>query len=750
MKNMFRRRKPKYNSFHKIWLKLYLVTLISVLLPTVILGGWFSFTWREQQLNSHIAESNAYMQNISRTIHQNFLNIENDIQFEKTDSTFYDYKKMSKPGEYVTELQSVSKRLVSLYQKYSFITSTYFYDPYYNIIASNVYGTYDMQDFSDNEWIAACAADTYQIQRLDARMNANKEILNDEVQLRLLQYRPEPVLTIVGSGTRSIKIAVNVSLSGLIDYLDDIYRLENGDFYIMRASKEVLAANTHSMDTADFAFELAEHAGGYIMQDTGGYFIQKISETDLYCVLYQPLDAVQQSYQYFQRYIWTICLIIIAVTAGTAVVLSKQVYSPVEDMVKNIHGLARAGKRADEVKDEIAYIKEIYDDLENSHETMRKTLNSYEHIVSAYNFKAFLNEMIPYEQVAEMVEAIRGRAEEERPFQVALLRIAKSAEIPSSSRLNGLDIIDTYINSAAKGAFLDMDNRTYLAFLSGSAECLKDLIQIISRIIEEIFETEVFVGVSKVCEDNTQILHSFQQAKQTMEHAHFFGIHEICSPEGQPEKTTLDVSLLADCEAGIVKAILSRDMERVSACFRTLETLRGHMYVSSVRASYHRLLTTIMKEFKLTSISQENYIEEFRQLETLSEMQDFLMSLAEKTIQHLKTGKDASSKYCTKAKHYIEENYMKNLSVSDISDAIGISYTHLSKLFKDCEKVGLLDYLNIVRIEKSKKYLLQTDDTIAKISEQVGYNNAQSYQRFFKKMVGLTPGEYRRSIDRGE
>jgi YesN/AraC family two-component response regulator len=56
----------------------------------------------------------------------------------------------------------------------------------------------------------------------------------------------------------------------------------------------------------------------------------------------------------------------------------------------------------------------------------------------------------------------------------------------------------------------------------------------------------------------------------------------------------------------------------------------------------------------------------------------------------------------------------------------------------------LTDYLNNNRIEKSKDYLANTFLTLCEISEKVGYNNVQSYQRFFKKYINITPGDYRK------
>lgn len=104
------------------------------------------------------------------------------------------------------------------------------------------------------------------------------------------------------------------------------------------------------------------------------------------------------------------------------------------------------------------------------------------------------------------------------------------------------------------------------------------------------------------------------------------------------------------------------------------------------------------------------------------------------------------NKYYLDAVTYIQENYWKNINVTEVADAIGISYVYLNKVFKAHheKEEKLIDYLNRIRIQKAAELLQQTDETLAVIAQKVGYNNAQSFSRFFKKYKGLTPGEWKR------
>lgn len=70
--------------------------------------------------------------------------------------------------------------------------------------------------------------------------------------------------------------------------------------------------------------------------------------------------------------------------------------------------------------------------------------------------------------------------------------------------------------------------------------------------------------------------------------------------------------------------------------------------------------------------------------------------------------------------------------------------TYLSNLFKKETGVGVVDYLNRIRIREAKKLLLSTNDKNYEIGEKVGIPNASYFSTIFKKETGMTIQEFRR------
>jgi len=92
---------------------------------------------------------------------------------------------------------------------------------------------------------------------------------------------------------------------------------------------------------------------------------------------------------------------------------------------------------------------------------------------------------------------------------------------------------------------------------------------------------------------------------------------------------------------------------------------------------------------------------------------------------------------------YITNNYQKDIGIKDISESIGLSYSHVRKIFMDEVGESIIDYINNIRVKEAKELLIKTKLSIKNIATNLGYNNDQSFTRFFKKYEGITPGEYR-------
>jgi two-component system response regulator YesN len=95
------------------------------------------------------------------------------------------------------------------------------------------------------------------------------------------------------------------------------------------------------------------------------------------------------------------------------------------------------------------------------------------------------------------------------------------------------------------------------------------------------------------------------------------------------------------------------------------------------------------------------------------------------------------------ARTYIRKHFTEQIDLSAIAAKLGISPAYLTKLFNKYEKCSPIKYLTDLRIAEAKQLLYNTQLTIKEVSERVGYQNQFYFSRVFRKIIKLSPSEYR-------
>lgn len=119
-------------------------------------------------------------------------------------------------------------------------------------------------------------------------------------------------------------------------------------------------------------------------------------------------------------------------------------------------------------------------------------------------------------------------------------------------------------------------------------------------------------------------------------------------------------------------------------------------------------------------------------LNSLSEM----MTLVEGISQRQDAVEDAVA--------YIRKNYQRSdLMLKEVADVVSLSQSHFSSQFKAKMGLSYVKFLTAVRLDAAKKLLLTTDQSIASISEMIGYPNVTNFYRHFRSATKMTPAAFR-------
>lgn len=97
-----------------------------------------------------------------------------------------------------------------------------------------------------------------------------------------------------------------------------------------------------------------------------------------------------------------------------------------------------------------------------------------------------------------------------------------------------------------------------------------------------------------------------------------------------------------------------------------------------------------------------------------------------------------------KAEEYVRSNYAnEGLSLDDICEALGVSNSYFSTIFKKETGNSFVGYLTDYRMERASRLLIETNEKSYIIARSVGYTDPNYFSYVFKRKFGVSPSKYR-------
>ncbi len=277
-----------------------------------------------------------------------------------------------------------------------------------------------------------------------------------------------------------------------------------------------------------------------------------------------------------------------------------------------------------------------------------------------------------------------------------------------------------------------------------------NMIQVLDSIAKHITMTSdktVTIGTSDVYERMSMLPIAYKEASERVSRRTILGKNSIIT---ESDKTR--VAYLPEKELNIlISCIEKEDVEKLE---KTIETLKYSIKEGIIELTSEQVQTFInylccgLIRYTSTlsidcSISYDTILN-LISYETLEDMLNYLKAEITKLINNkIQSGKDEMNTLRTVAS-YLQENYRKDIDVNTIAHDLNLSYSRLRKIVLDGCGLNVNDYINHKRISEAKKLITNSDKNIYEIAVEVGYNNEQSFARYFKKFEKITPGEYRK------
>lgn len=288
---------------------------------------------------------------------------------------------------------------------------------------------------------------------------------------------------------------------------------------------------------------------------------------------------------------------------------------------------------------------------------------------------------------------------------------------------------------------------------SGYDQRLKaiELGESIYQSLDRIVDSNIYIGIGstyKIANANGSYLEAVR-AIGKMRDEHVLHIQDA-SGSSEDQNALVLQKTKAD-EGVLMKHLDDGEYEQVAQCivriFSRLQKQYGTMGNVVRNVSMEMLVlmhTTAYRQGIHDGLETDSYLDEVKELDSISKLESYCLLKAKIITDNMRKIKESNlSQVIQNAKDYIDAHYMEELGLKDVSEAVSISPQYFSKIFKADLGVNFIDYLTKVRMEKAKELLKTNNLSVKEISFEIGYNDPNYFSRLFKKVVGVSPTEYK-------
>lgn len=306
------------------------------------------------------------------------------------------------------------------------------------------------------------------------------------------------------------------------------------------------------------------------------------------------------------------------------------------------------------------------------------------------------------------------------------------------------------------------DNRMgMIVGLSGENALAREKIRIFAdkglQWVAEHLRLSLIFGVGHVVREWEQVGKSYKAAVDVLQHKMSLGKKAVIMSEDLPEDADRKWYKYVQYGSELVREFRLLTGEWRASLERLFEQLeKDCLKDEDIRMALQTMMDMLSSELsEMSSDLHEHFtgaesaalqraIEETVTLEKLKALYSERLTEIYRSYVALSETKNHRA-MINELKAYIEENFENpDLSLKHLSDRFHITGKYASYLFKEEFNMKFVDFIVQLRMERAEVLLAETEESVQNIALLVGYANSITFGRVFKRITGVTPGEYRK------
>ncbi|MBO0994041.1 helix-turn-helix domain-containing protein [Bacillus sp. SD088] len=470
-----------------------------------------------------------------------------------------------------------------------------------------------------------------------------------------------------------------------------------------------------------------------------------------------PIRAITKNSKDIGWYTAIVCGIILLATIIAVSLSSRHLYQPILHMYQSVVS-HEGSKNILNLKDEFISIRNGISQFQDQIETQR------EHLKEFFVLGLFMGQL-KVEKINEMVEDLEfntdwqslavlviendmlGKAKYKEADNELILYSIKnliSKSVPIGVRFPPVVLNDYQVNIIQIHEKNPKDHNKYLYSLAEE----------IHRLVQNYHELNIRIGISRPYRNLANTEYAYNEATEALR------FYQKIEP-----RTIINID-------DVVLVHTEKSIFPKQVCQELIDSIKG-AHTEEAERSINEFMVTVTKY----NISFQQYQNIMVQLlskllelvEELNETSEALFGnklLFEEILRHKNIDEVRSwftktilppilEKYAEKQRSaqinitvsvisIIEKEFTSNLTLEMIAAKINFHPSYISRVFKKATGLSFSEYLLKFRVKKMKQMLRETDLKISEIAEIFHFNSSASFIRSFRKVEGMTPGQYRK------
>lgn len=462
------------------------------------------------------------------------------------------------------------------------------------------------------------------------------------------------------------------------------------------------------------------------------------------------------------------CTLLILLAILLAALGSGRLYNPIHQLSKVLQ--EHSALKGRDNKDEISYLGSCIEALLVERKELSETVSSFAEQARELFFLRLISNQISPEDIQSSLHLLETDPQMRR--WMALLAI----EIDRRSTEKRDEEVNTFLGLLAVGRSLRevlgpwavlgpvLYQKYQVVLIGSSVENRDDAKRFALKSAELVREHLLYklritasIGVSSPINSLVDVGAAFDDAREALKYRLYFGEGLVSCLEDQspmacrrnPEERLIKEYLLEaikDCDRKRAHALVQDYIERVLSTRGN--PVESQMALTGICLDILRMANDIVGTTDYNLNTMGNLLDKLASLGTRREIKEWWeQEVVIPAINRIEAHRRSrQTELANKVVALLSTDETAHLSLEECGTLLGYHPSYLSQVFQKEVGIGFAEYSGRIRLQLAKKWLAETDLTIAEIARRLRYNNPQNFIRYFRKLEGVTPGKYRKSF----